>query len=131
VNLVGYLLCARQAIGHLRGGGAIVNISSAAATLGSPHEYVHYAATKAATDAMTVGPAKELASRGRAGGGRGRGGLAALAGGLVHHRRGAQGCRRGVASAVFTSAPSRMPGSSSSNGTVKSPSGAPGVPIRR
>lgn len=42
------------------GSGAIVNISSAAATLGSPGEYVHYAATKAATDALTVGLAKEL-----------------------------------------------------------------------
>jgi NAD(P)-dependent dehydrogenase (short-subunit alcohol dehydrogenase family) len=41
-------------------GGAIVNVSSAAATLGSPGEYVHYAATKAAVDAVTVGLSKEL-----------------------------------------------------------------------
>jgi NAD(P)-dependent dehydrogenase (short-subunit alcohol dehydrogenase family) len=46
------------------GGGAIVNISSAAATLGSPGTYVHYAATKAAVDAMTVGLAKEVAADG-------------------------------------------------------------------
>jgi NAD(P)-dependent dehydrogenase (short-subunit alcohol dehydrogenase family) len=45
-------------------GGAIVNLSSAAATLGSAHEYVHYAATKAAVDALTVGLAKELADAG-------------------------------------------------------------------
>jgi glucose 1-dehydrogenase len=47
----------------LRGGpgGAIVNVSSAAATVGSPHEYVHYAAAKAGVDALTVGLAKELA----------------------------------------------------------------------
>lgn len=64
VNLVGYVLCARRAARDLRPGGAIVNISSAAATLGSPGEYVHYAATKAATDALTVGLAKELGPAG-------------------------------------------------------------------
>ncbi len=42
------------------GFGSVVNISSAAATLGSPGDYVHYAATKAATDALTIGLAKEL-----------------------------------------------------------------------
>ncbi|RSS79152.1 SDR family NAD(P)-dependent oxidoreductase [Streptomyces sp. WAC06614] len=62
VNLLGYLLCCRRAARDMAGsgGGAIVNVSSAAATLGSPDEYVHYAATKAATDALTVGLAKEL-----------------------------------------------------------------------
>lgn len=62
VNLLGYLLCCRRAVREMRrsGGGAIVNVSSAAATLGSPGEYVHYAATKAAVDTLTVGPAKEL-----------------------------------------------------------------------
>lgn len=45
-------------------GGAIVNVSSAAATLGSAHEYVHYAAAKAGVEALTVGVAKELASQG-------------------------------------------------------------------
>ncbi|MFI9275678.1 SDR family oxidoreductase [Kitasatospora sp. NPDC052896] len=64
VNLVGYLLCARRAARDLGPGGAIVNISSAAATLGSPGDYVHYAATKAATDALTVGLAKELGPAG-------------------------------------------------------------------
>ncbi|GHI83660.1 SDR family NAD(P)-dependent oxidoreductase [Streptomyces xanthophaeus] len=62
VNLLGYLLCCRRAARDMAeaGGGAVVNVSSAAATLGSPGDYVHYAATKAATDALTVGLAKEL-----------------------------------------------------------------------
>jgi NAD(P)-dependent dehydrogenase (short-subunit alcohol dehydrogenase family) len=64
VNLIGYVLCAQQAARRLTDGGAIVNVSSAAATLGSPGEYVHYAAVKAATDTLTVGLAKELAPRG-------------------------------------------------------------------
>ena len=45
-------------------GGAIVSVSSAAATLGSAHEYVHYAAAKAGVEAMTVGLAKEVAAQG-------------------------------------------------------------------
>ncbi|MGW7026011.1 SDR family oxidoreductase [Streptomyces xanthophaeus] len=62
VNLLGYLLCCRRAARDMAeaGGGAVVNVSSAAATLGSPGDYVHYAATKASTDALTVGLAKEL-----------------------------------------------------------------------
>ncbi|MFC3502939.1 SDR family oxidoreductase [Micromonospora sp. NPDC049366] len=64
VNLIGYVLCAQQAARRMSAGGAIVNVSSAAATLGSPGEYVHYAAVKAATDTLTVGLAKELAPRG-------------------------------------------------------------------
>jgi NAD(P)-dependent dehydrogenase (short-subunit alcohol dehydrogenase family) len=68
-NLFGTILCARAAarvMSTRRGGpgGAIVNVSSAAATLGSPHEYVHYAAAKAGVDALTVGLAKELAGDG-------------------------------------------------------------------
>ena len=63
VDVVGYLLCARRAAHDMAGhGGAIVNVSSAAATLGSPGEYVHYAAAKAAVDALTIGLAKELAA---------------------------------------------------------------------
>ncbi|MFE2298086.1 SDR family NAD(P)-dependent oxidoreductase [Streptomyces sp. NPDC059445] len=62
VNLLGTLLCSRRAVRSMaaRGGGAIVNVSSAAATLGSPGEFVHYAASKAGVDALTVGLAKEL-----------------------------------------------------------------------
>ncbi len=69
VNVLGTLLCARRAARemstrHGGSGGAIVNISSGAATLGSPGEYVHYAATKAAVDALTVGLSKELGPEG-------------------------------------------------------------------
>ncbi|MFI6761379.1 SDR family oxidoreductase [Micromonospora sp. NPDC050417] len=63
VNLVGYVLCAQQAARRMSAGAAIVNISSAAATLGSPGEYIHYAAVKAATDTLTIGLAKELGPR--------------------------------------------------------------------
>ena len=69
VNLVGAVLCARQAAqvmstGRGGAGGAIVHITSAAAILGSPHEYVHYAAAKAGVEALTIGLAKELAGDG-------------------------------------------------------------------
>ncbi|MEV5945982.1 SDR family oxidoreductase [Streptomyces sp. NPDC051993] len=62
VNVLGYLLCCRRAARDMAalGGGSIVNISSAAATLGAPGDYVHYAASKAATDALTIGLSKEL-----------------------------------------------------------------------
>ncbi|MGH4030276.1 SDR family NAD(P)-dependent oxidoreductase [Actinomycetota bacterium Odt1-20B] len=67
VNVLGYLLCARRAVRDMTGtgrGGAIVNISSNAAKLGSPGQYVHYAAAKAAVDTMTTGLSKELAADG-------------------------------------------------------------------
>ncbi len=64
VNLVGAILVARRAVQDLREGGSIVNVSSGAATLGSPHEYVHYAAAKAGVDALTLGLAQEVAARG-------------------------------------------------------------------
>jgi len=66
VNVLGYLLCARRAIRDFStaGGGSIVNISSAAATLGGAGSYVHYAAGKAAVDGMTIGLAKEIAELG-------------------------------------------------------------------
>ncbi|MFE1914865.1 SDR family NAD(P)-dependent oxidoreductase [Streptomyces anandii] len=62
VNLLGTLLCSRRAAQLMapRRSGVIVNVSSAAATLGSPGDFVHYAATKAAVDTLTVGLAKEL-----------------------------------------------------------------------
>lgn len=61
VDVIGVLLCARRAIKDMLGrGGAIVNLSSGAATLGSPNEYVHYAGAKAAVDAITIGLAKEV-----------------------------------------------------------------------
>jgi NAD(P)-dependent dehydrogenase (short-subunit alcohol dehydrogenase family) len=69
VNLVGCMLCSQEAVRRLstaRGGpgGAIVNLSSVAAQTGSPGEYVHYAATKAAIEAFTRGLAREVASEG-------------------------------------------------------------------
>ena len=68
-NVHGAFLCAREAVLRMSTaaggrGGAIVNISSMAAKLGSPNEYVHYAASKAAIDAMTVGLAREVAAEG-------------------------------------------------------------------
>ena len=69
INVTGSFLCAREAIrrmsvGRGGGGGAIVNVSSAASHLGSPHEYIDYAATKGAMDTMTIGLAKEVAADG-------------------------------------------------------------------
>ena len=64
VNLLGAVFVARRAVRDMVAGGAVVNISSGAATLGSPHEYVHYAAAKAGVDALTHGLAQEVAPRG-------------------------------------------------------------------
>jgi NAD(P)-dependent dehydrogenase (short-subunit alcohol dehydrogenase family) len=63
VNLFGVIACCKYAQASLTraGGGVIVNISSAAATLGSPGTYVHYAAAKAGVDALALGLSKELA----------------------------------------------------------------------
>ena len=68
-NAIGPFLCAREAIKrmstkHGGKGGAIVNVSSGAARLGSPGEWVDYAASKGAIDTMTLGLAKELAGEG-------------------------------------------------------------------
>jgi NAD(P)-dependent dehydrogenase (short-subunit alcohol dehydrogenase family) len=68
-NVVGSMLCAREAVKHMStrnagAGGAIVNVSSRAAQLGSPNEYIDYAASKAAIDALTIGLAKEAAADG-------------------------------------------------------------------
>ncbi len=68
-NVIGCFLCAREAIRrmstrHGGAGGAIVNVSSAASRLGSPNEYVDYAAAKGAVDTFTVGLAREVAAEG-------------------------------------------------------------------
>ena len=68
-NVTGAFMCAREAVKRLStkhggSGGAIVNLSSRAAVLGSPNEYVDYAASKAAVDAMTIGLAQEVAQEG-------------------------------------------------------------------
>ena len=69
VNVTGPFLCCREAVGRLSTkhggrGGAIVNISSRAAQLGSAGEWVHYAASKAAVDTLTIGLAREVATEG-------------------------------------------------------------------
>jgi NAD(P)-dependent dehydrogenase (short-subunit alcohol dehydrogenase family) len=69
INVTGSFLCASQAVRRMStaaggAGGSIVNVSSAAARLGSPGEYVDYAASKAAIDTFTVGLAREVALEG-------------------------------------------------------------------
>jgi NAD(P)-dependent dehydrogenase (short-subunit alcohol dehydrogenase family) len=69
INVIGSLLCAREAVRrmstrHGGAGGSIVNVSSAAARLGSPSQYLDYAAAKGAIDAFTLGLAKEVAAEG-------------------------------------------------------------------
>jgi len=68
-NVLGAFLCAREAVRrmstrHGGNGGAIVNVSSGAARLGSPGEYVDYAASKGAIDTLTLGLAREVAEEG-------------------------------------------------------------------
>lgn len=64
VNVLGTMLCCREALRRMGPGGAIVNLSSIAARTGSPREYCHYAATKGAVETFTVGLAREVAERG-------------------------------------------------------------------
>lgn len=69
VNVTGAVLCAREAVRRMstrRGGagGAIVNVSSRAAQLGGPGEWIHYAASKGAIETLTIGLAKEVAAEG-------------------------------------------------------------------
>lgn len=67
VNVLGTMLCSHEAIRRWNQhniAGRMVNISSIASTLGAPHEYVHYAATKAAVEAFTIGLAREVAAGG-------------------------------------------------------------------
>ncbi|PCH61917.1 MAG: NAD(P)-dependent oxidoreductase [SAR86 cluster bacterium] len=69
VNVTGYFLCCQQAVlrmstRHGGKGGVIVNVSSAAARLGSPGEYIDYAASKGAVDTLTIGLAAEVAQEG-------------------------------------------------------------------
>jgi NAD(P)-dependent dehydrogenase (short-subunit alcohol dehydrogenase family) len=68
-NVIGAFLCAREAVRrmstrHGGSGGSIVNVSSAASRLGSPNEYIDYAASKGAIDTMTIGLAREVATEG-------------------------------------------------------------------
>lgn len=68
-NVIGPFLCAREAVKRMSTryggrGGAIVNVSSGASRLGSPNEYIDYAASKGALDTMTTGLAREVAGEG-------------------------------------------------------------------
>jgi NAD(P)-dependent dehydrogenase (short-subunit alcohol dehydrogenase family) len=68
-NVIGSFLCCREAVRrmstkHGGAGGAVVNVSSAAARLGSANEYVDYAASKAAVDTLTIGLAREVGDEG-------------------------------------------------------------------
>jgi NAD(P)-dependent dehydrogenase (short-subunit alcohol dehydrogenase family) len=69
INVIGSMVCAREAVRrmstrHGGNGGAIVNVSSAAARLGAPGQYLDYASAKGAIDTFTVGLAKEVAAEG-------------------------------------------------------------------
>lgn len=69
INVIGPMLCAREAVkrmstSHGGNGGAIVNVSSIAARIGGPGEYVDYAASKGAIDSFTIGLAREVAGEG-------------------------------------------------------------------
>ena len=69
INVVGSFVCAREAVrrmstAHGGAGGAIVNLSSVAARLGAPGQYVDYAASKGAIDTFTIGLAREVADEG-------------------------------------------------------------------
>lgn len=69
INVIGSIVCAREAVRrmstrHGGSGGSIVNMSSAAARLGAPGQYVDYAAAKGAIDTFTIGLAKEVAAEG-------------------------------------------------------------------
>ncbi|HFJ0012717.1 SDR family oxidoreductase [Shigella boydii] len=68
-NVTGYFLCCREAVKRMAlknggSGGAIVNVSSVASRLGSPREYVDYAASKGAIDTLTTGLSLEVAAQG-------------------------------------------------------------------
>jgi len=68
-NITGAFLCAREAVRRMStakggNGGDIVNVSSAAARIGSPFEYIDYAASKGAMDTLTLGLSKEVAAEG-------------------------------------------------------------------
>lgn len=63
-NVIGPILCCREAVRRMQAGGSIVNVSSIAARLGAPNEYLDYAASKGALDTFTLGLAREVAARG-------------------------------------------------------------------
>lgn len=69
VNVFGVIYCTQEAARRMStakggNGGTMINMSSLAAILGSPHEYVHYAASKGAVESISIGAGKELAAEG-------------------------------------------------------------------
>jgi NAD(P)-dependent dehydrogenase (short-subunit alcohol dehydrogenase family) len=107
VNVVAPLLCASRAVARMStarggGGGVIVNVSSVAARLGSPGEYVDYAASKGAIDTMTVGLAVEVAGEGIR--------VNAVRPGVIDTEIHASGGEPGRAARVGMDVPMRRPG---------------------
>jgi NAD(P)-dependent dehydrogenase (short-subunit alcohol dehydrogenase family) len=106
-NVIGSMLCAREAVRrmstrHGGSGGAIVNVSSAASRLGSPDEYVDYAASKGAIDTFTIGLAKEVAADGIR--------VNAVRPGVIHTDMHASGGEPGRVERVKTSVPMQRGG---------------------
>ncbi|MBQ4857989.1 SDR family oxidoreductase [Pseudoalteromonas sp. MMG007] len=62
-NITSAFLCSREALKRMNSGASIVNVSSGAAKTGAPYEYIDYAASKGAIDTLTIGLAKEVATR--------------------------------------------------------------------
>ena len=104
VNVLGAFLCAREAVKRMRGrGGAIVNVSSAAARLGGSGQYVDYAASKGAIDTFTVGLAREVAREGIR--------VNAVRPGIIETGIHASGGEPGRAARLAPEVPMRRPGS--------------------
>jgi NAD(P)-dependent dehydrogenase (short-subunit alcohol dehydrogenase family) len=107
-NIIGAFLCAREAVRrmstkHGGAGGAIVNVSSMAARLGAPREYVDYAASKGAIDTFTIGLAGEVAEEGIR--------VNAVRPGLIYTDIHASGGEPGRVDRVKTAVPMRRGGS--------------------
>ena len=107
INVIGTLLCAREAVRrmsthHGGNGGAIVNLSSVASSLGSPGQYVDYAASKGAVDSFTIGLGREVASEGIR--------VNAVRPGIIDTEIHASGGQPGRAQQVGPSLPMKRPG---------------------